>query len=173
VQQAYVSAYTHLDQFAGDARFSTWLTRIAVNEALGRTRQRVRLAEVELEEQGDMKRLASAARNPEEQASGREQAAILERAIDALPDIYRIVFMMREVQQLSIAETAECLEISDENVKVRLHRAKAMLREALYARMEQSAPTAFAFLGARCDRIVSTVIQRISLLPLPGAKGSS
>ncbi|MDB4971162.1 MAG: polymerase, sigma-24 subunit, subfamily [Myxococcales bacterium] len=161
VQQAYISAYTKLAQFAGAALFSTWLTRIAVHEALARTRRRNRLAEVDLEELEAMKPIVSPERSPEEQLSGREDAAQLEAVIDALPEGYRVVFMLREVQQLSVAETAECLELSEENVKVRLHRAKAMLRDALYARLESAAPRSYPFLGARCDRMVAAVMVAI------------
>jgi RNA polymerase sigma-70 factor (ECF subfamily) len=160
VQQAYISAYTNLAQFAGEAAFSTWLTRIAIHEALARSRRRVRLAEVDIEEQDNVTTLIQT-RTPEDHASGRESAALLEAAIDRLPDGYRLVFMMREVQQLSVAETAECLELTEENVKVRLHRAKAMLREALYSQVERAAGEAFPFMGARCDRIVEAVLAKI------------
>jgi RNA polymerase sigma-70 factor (ECF subfamily) len=173
VQQAYISAYTKLAQFAGAARFSTWLTRITVHEALQRVRRRNRLGEVELEDEATMKPMVSPERNPEEQLAGREDAAQVEAALDGLPESYRVVFMMREVQQLSVAETADCLELSEENVKVRLHRAKAMLRDALYARMESAAPKAHQFLGARCDHIVASVMERIAALTPTGGKPSS
>jgi RNA polymerase sigma-70 factor (ECF subfamily) len=163
VQQAYLSAYTHLRQFGGRSKFSTWLTRIAVNEALARTRHRVRLAEVELEVE-DLKSMAANTRTPEETTSGHELGALVEGAIDGLEEPYRVVFMMREVEQLSVAETAECLEISEENVKVRLHRAKAMLREALFAKVSTAASGAFSFLGARCDRLVEAVMGKIRTL---------
>jgi RNA polymerase sigma-70 factor (ECF subfamily) len=163
VQQAYLSAYTHLRQFGGQAKFATWLTRIAINEALARTRHRVRLAEVGLEVE-DMKSMASNTRTPEENTSGRELGALVEAAIDGLEENYRVVFMLREVEQLSVAETADCLEISEENVKVRLHRAKAMLRDALFARAEGAAREAFPFLGARCDRLVETVMAKLRTL---------
>jgi RNA polymerase sigma-70 factor (ECF subfamily) len=158
VQQAWISAYTNLAQFAGEAKLSTWLTRIAIHEALARVRRRERLGERPLEGAVPM---ATEQRSPEEQASGRELAAILESAIDELPEAYRSVYMMREVQQLPVAETAECLELSEENVKVRLHRAKAMLRDSLSARVERSAVDAYPFLGPRCDRIVERVLAHI------------
>jgi RNA polymerase sigma-70 factor (ECF subfamily) len=167
VQQAYVSAYTNLAQFGGAAAFSTWLTRIVINEALSKTRKRLRLAEVEIEEQHDVTPFKAETPSPEDQVSRRETGALLEAAIDRLPEGYRLVFMMREVEQLSVAETAECLELSEENVKVRLHRAKAMLRDSLYQEMERASGEAFRFLGARCDRIVATVLARIATLPPP------
>jgi RNA polymerase sigma-70 factor (ECF subfamily) len=165
VQQAYVSAYTHLLQFAGASEFSTWLTRIVINEALARTKRRVRLAEVDIEEQEVVTRFEAPTPTPEDQASGREMRAMLETAIDRLPEAYRLVFMMREVEQLSVAETAACLELSEENVKVRLHRAKAMLRESIYSQMERATGDTFPFMGARCDRIVEAVLAEISKLP--------
>jgi RNA polymerase sigma-70 factor, ECF subfamily len=156
VQQAYLSAYAHLDQFAGEARFSTWLTRIAVNEALRRGRKRERLAEVDLGEQG------AVMTTPEDQTAAHELTGLLEAAIDHLPDTYRVVIMLREVQELSTAETAECLAVSEEAVKVRLHRAKLLLRERMAERLEAKAPHAFPFLGARCDRMVATVMAAIA-----------
>jgi RNA polymerase sigma-70 factor (ECF subfamily) len=162
VQQAYINAFTHLGQFAGDAAFATWLTRIAIHEALARTRQRTRRAETDLEEQEQMSRLVSDRRSPEEQTADRELTGLVEAAIDELPELYRVVFMMREVQQLSTAETASCLEVSEESVKVRLHRAKAMLRENLANRVEAGAALAFTFLGARCDRLVARVMGAIA-----------
>src|SRR5579859_5187032 len=131
-QQAWLSAYAHLAQFESAARFSTWLTRIAVNEALGRVQKGARRAEVELEE-------VMTTRTPEVEVAGREEARLLEAAVDELPEAYRLVFMLREVQELSVAETAESLGISEENVKVRLHRARAALREGLIARVESAA----------------------------------
>jgi RNA polymerase sigma-70 factor, ECF subfamily len=156
VQQAYLSAYSHLDQFAGDARFSTWLTRIAVNEALRRGRKRDRLAEVDLGEEGVVMS------TPEDQTARHELTGLLEAAIDHLPETYRVVIMLREVQELSTAETAECLSLSEEAVKVRLHRAKLLLRESMAERMEAKAPDAFSFLGARCDRMVAMVMAAIA-----------
>jgi len=167
VQQAYLSAYTNLAQFGGAAAFSTWLTRIVINEAATRRRRRIRLAEVDIEEQRDVTPFKAQTATPEEQASQRETRAILEAAIDRLPEGYRLVFIMREVVQLSVVETAECLDLSEENVKVRLHRAKAMLRGSLYARVERAAGDAFPFMGARCDRIVAAVLAKISTKPQP------
>jgi RNA polymerase sigma-70 factor (ECF subfamily) len=167
VQQAYVSAYTNLAQFGGAAAFSTWLTRIVLNEALARSQKRLRLAEVNIEEQHDVTPFKAQTASPEEQVSRREMGAVLEHAIGRLPESYRVVFMMREVEQLSVAETAECLELSEENVKVRLHRAKAMLRDSLYSQIERAADNVFHFMGGRCDRMVAVVLSKISLLPVP------
>jgi RNA polymerase sigma-70 factor (ECF subfamily) len=176
VQQAYLSAYSHLDQFAGQARFSTWLTRITLNESLARRKKRIHLAEVEMgdtltdtfEETSAAMSKSKSNPNPEDQASMRELTGLLEAAVDELPEIYRVVFMMREVQELSTAETAACLELTEEAVKVRLHRAKGFLRETLFARLDARAPETFSFLGARCDRIVANVLARLP--PLPGSR---
>jgi RNA polymerase sigma-70 factor (ECF subfamily) len=164
VQQAYLAAYAHLDQFAGAARFSTWLTRIAIREALGKLRTRKRRGEVALDE-GAVEEMMTDDGNepasPEAEAERRELGGLLEAAVDTLPEIYRVVFMMREVEQLSTQETADCLELSEEAVKVRLHRARAMLRENLFKRVDQSLAGTFPFLGARCDRIVANVLAKL------------
>jgi RNA polymerase sigma-70 factor (ECF subfamily) len=165
VQQAYIAAYGHLEQFAGAAKFSTWLTRIAVREALGKLRTRKRRGEVEFDGTAEEQTTMSDERkddSPETHAARRELLGLLESAVDSLPEIYRVVFMMREVELMSTGETAEVLELSEEAVKVRLHRARAMLREGLYERLEEQSPRSFPFLGARCDRIVASVMARLS-----------
>jgi RNA polymerase sigma-70 factor (ECF subfamily) len=174
VQQAWISAYQRMDQFAGAARFSTWLTRITIHSALARlrrTQQRNEVAWQTEQEEERMSQLPSPNPDPERQAAGRELTALVERAIDELPEIYRLVVMLRQVQQLSTAETAACLEVSEEVVKVRLHRGTAMLREAMAARVDALAADTFAFLGARCDRIVAGVLAEIAALP-PRAKSA-
>jgi RNA polymerase sigma-70 factor (ECF subfamily) len=163
VQQAYLAAYAHLDQFAGAARFSTWLTRIAVREALGKLRTRKRRSEVDLDDKQETLMMSDERddTSPEKHAERRELAGVLEGAIDALPEIYRVVFMMREVEQLSTNETADVLELSEEAVKVRLHRARGMLRDSLMTRVDRTLTGAFPFMGARCDRIVAAVMARL------------
>lgn len=166
MQDAYVRAYKHLNQFSGQAKFSTWLTKIAVHEALVRVRRRDRFVEIDStpESEGDsMSILTSKTRNPEQQAFARELSAVLEASVDALPETYRSVFMLRDVEEMSTAETAECLDISEEAVKTRLHRARALLREELYARIGIGTAESFQFAGPRCDRVVSTVFDRIGL----------
>lgn len=167
MQQAYFSAYTHLASFAGNARFSTWLMRIGVNEALGRLRQSRRLVLVdsaipETEEEAMAERGNWA--SPEETVAGRELAGLIERAVDALPDIYRSVFMMRQIENLSTAETAEILDITEEVVKTRLHRARAALHDHLATLTDDQLTLAYGFDGARCDRIVTRVLDRIASL---------
>jgi RNA polymerase sigma-70 factor (ECF subfamily) len=108
-----------------------------------------------------VKQLSSAARDPEQSASSAEARSLLEQSIDALPDLYREVFVLRNVDEMSTSETAEVLAISEENVKTRLHRARALLRRELYVRAGATSTSAFQFLGARCDRLVRRVMARI------------
>lgn len=174
MQQAYLNAYAHLDQFAERARFATWLTKIAVYEAMARARRRAGTvaAVVPLDTGSErpedtMLAVPAADPSPEHLAFAGELRTLLEAAIDALPGGYRAVFILREVEGLSTAETAECLGLSEEVVKTRLHRAKALLREALYDRAGVATPSAFQFGFARCDRVVAAVLAR-----LPTAQGN-
>jgi len=165
MQDAYVRAYEHLDQFAGRAKFSTWLTRIAVHEALARQRRDNRYQKLESmsEQEGDpMDRFASLAPNPEELASNSGIRRLLEEAVEKLPDAYRSVFVLRDIEEMSTTDTADVLEITEENVKVRLHRARALLRKSLFARAGMERKEAFDFHAVRCDRVVKNVFERIS-----------
>ena len=158
MQAAYVAAYSHLAEFGGRARFSTWLTRIAVHEALGRLRRGRRttsLDDVDLEEP------MATTRSPEGAASDRELGKVLERAIDELPIGFRAVFMLRAVEDMDVSETALALEIPEETVRTRLHRARALLRDNLAKTLEDAAPQAFEFHLSRCDRVVAAVMPRI------------
>ena len=164
MQDAYVRAYEHLDQFAGRAKFSTWLTRIAVHEALARQNRGSRYQELEpmSEREGDpMDRFASLAPSPEQQASNSEIRRLLEDAVEKLPDAYRTIFMLRDVEDMSTSDAADVLEITEDNVKVRLHRARALLRKSLYARAGIESKEAFSFHDVRCDRVVKNVFDRI------------
>ncbi len=158
IQDAYVRAFEHLDQFAGRARFSTWLTRIAVHEASARLRRRGRWIDIE----ESMPTLASAGPGPEQRAADHELGQAIEAAVEALPRVYSSVFMLREVEGLSTAETAACLDINAETVKTRLHRARALLRNHITARIGVAARETFEFAGARCDRTVAAVMARIT-----------
>lgn len=166
VQDTYVRAFQHLDQFAARARFSTWLTRIAVHEALARIRKARRLEEWDLMTESQQNDITSERlqQNPESHAASGELGRLLEEAIDKLPENYRIVVMMRDVEEMSTSEAAECLSISEENVKVRLHRAHALLRKELYARAELIASQLFPFHAVRCDRLVSNVLSRLAAM---------
>ena len=165
MQDAYVRAYQHLRQFEGRAKFSTWLTRIAVHEALARARRRSRTQELDAEPFGGyMNPLPATTPDPEQQVSDRELVALLQDAVLALPDNYRSVLMMRDIEEMSTSDTAQALDLTEENVKVRLHRARALLRRELFARAGSQRGNAFPFMGTRCDRMVETVMQRIAKL---------
>ena len=167
-QDAYVRAYMHLDQFEGRAQFSTWLTKIAVHEALARLRARRRLVDIDAPSGSveDGMNLESKAPSPEQEVLNHTIRIVLETAVDRLPETYRSVFMLREVEGMSTAETADCLDLSEEAVKVRLHRARSLLRKQIYAQTGAATVGAFQFLGARCDLMVSTVLGRIHRMQL-------
>jgi RNA polymerase sigma-70 factor, ECF subfamily len=169
MQDAYVRAYEHLGQFAAKAKFSTWLTRIAVHEALARKHRGNRYQEFDSmsDREGDrMDKLASLAPDPERQATNMEIRSLLEEAVERLPDVYRTIFMLRDVEETSTSDTADILKISEENVKVRLHRARALLRKSLYARAGMERKEAFNFHAVRCDRVVKNVFERIEQVVL-------
>jgi RNA polymerase sigma-70 factor (ECF subfamily) len=165
LQQAYLSAYVNLAQFEGRSRFSTWLTRIAVHEALGRVRLRAR-RELPLEAEATSD---GGERDPEQQASERELARLFEEACDSLPDIYRSVFVMRGIEEMSIAETAACLDLSEEAIKVRYHRARALLRARVDDQVGEAAREAYSFLGARCAGMVARVSSHFGWAPVPSS----
>jgi RNA polymerase sigma-70 factor (ECF subfamily) len=162
MQQAYVNAFANLRQFDQRASFATWLTRIAVNEAIARARARGRYQSLD-EEDGRLENVVpmAIANNPEREAFTHEMRAILENAIDALPDGLREVFTLREVQGLSTVETALSLGVSEDVVKTRLSRSRAALRQHLFDRIGTAAAQSFTFLRPRCDYIVATVLMRI------------
>jgi RNA polymerase sigma-70 factor (ECF subfamily) len=168
MQEAYVSAFTHLDQFEGTARWSTWVCRIAYNEALARVRNRKRFVSIEptSSEAGMKDRDApkTPIPDPERSVGDRELARLLEVAIDRLPDIYRSVLVLRQIDGLGVADTASILDVAEEVVKTRLHRARALLRAELEERIGSQLDEAFAFYAPRCDRVVAAVLAR---LPTP------
>ena len=156
MQQAYVDAYAHLRDFAGRAKFSTWLTRIAVHEALARKRR----ARPEGE---PMNELPDESRGPEQRAEDAETQKLLAGAIDELPEHFRTVFVLRAVQGLSVEETADALDLNSETVKTRLHRARGLLQKAIIARTEPALAQALPFPATRCDRVVNAVMRRLDL----------
>ena len=162
MQQAYVNAYFHLRQFDRRAKFSTWLTKIAIHEALARARKRGRYDAIDFTEEENHAVERQPSRNPEYHAFAGELRSLLESSIDELPDGLREVFMLREVDGLSTAETAECLGVSEDVVKTRLSRSRAALRNQLADRAGILAPETFRFPQPRCDRVVAAVFARIS-----------
>src|SRR5438093_4004266 len=157
MQQAYINAFTHLSQFQDRSQFSTWLTRITVHEALARRRK----WKPEETPEDVMETLTSPQPDPERQAYAAELRRVLEAAVDSLPETYRLVFMLRDIEGLSTSETAAGLELGDEAVKTRLHRARAMVRSAITERIGASTAEAFAFQAPRCDRVVAAVMAEI------------
>jgi len=166
MQDTYVRAFMSLATFEGRALFSTWLTRIAVYEALARVRRRRQfdlLSSSEELEAESTTAIPFAGQSPEQNAADVETSTLVERAVDALPDGFRAVFMLRAVEEMSTAETAECLGIPEDTVKTRLHRARALLQKTLFEHAEVVLPAPpFAFHLSRCDRVVTGVLRRIA-----------
>jgi len=164
MQEAYVRAYEHLDQFAGRAEFRTWLARIAINEALTRVERNKRFQrpDASREQAGDdMSHFASSEPTPEQQAVSAEMIHLMENAIARLPESYRSVFVLRDVEEVSTEEVARILNLSENTVKVRLHRARRTLRRTIFQRAGEQVRQTFLFDAVRCDRIVARVFERI------------
>jgi len=164
MQDAYVRAYQNLASFEGRAKFATWLTRIAVHEALARCRKRSRFQSLDNSDpsNGDLMNAAiSLDRSPEEETYDRELSGVLEKAVLSLSDDHRLVFMLRDVEGMSTEETAQCLNLAQQNVKVRLHRAHARLRKQLFATVGATAAQSFQFHARRCDRVVNGVFKSL------------
>jgi RNA polymerase sigma-70 factor (ECF subfamily) len=179
VQEAYLAAYRHIDSFRGGAKLSTWLARIVMNEAYARLRKQRHSGVVvplpsatysapysyehgEPYPEGDM--IDEMVEQPETAAMRTELRRLLERQIDALPDQFRSVYILRDVEELSVEETAECLDLTPATVRTRAFRARALLRESLSRDIDLATVDAFGFDGQRCDRVVCTVLQRLALI---------
>lgn len=173
VQEAYVNAFTKLASFARPESFGAWLSRITINEALGRLRRRARIRPLD-DRTGDaaldldrlLFDLGRTQPDPERLAATRELRHMIEQAIDALPPSFRTVFVLRAVEGLSVAETAAILGIKPETVKTRFHRARAQLRQTLDAQIASTLTGVFPFGGPRCDHMVAAVAARVGLRPL-------
>jgi len=166
MQQAYLNAYTHLDQFQERAQFSTWLTRITLHEGLSRRRKwKPDLVESDETEGDRMDRFTAEQPDPERQAYAAELGRALEVAVDSLPETYRTVLMLRDIEGLSTGETASVLDLGEEAVKTRLHRARAMLRRAVTDQIGAATPEAFHFHATRCDRVVAAVMAVLASHP--------
>ncbi|MDX8514995.1 RNA polymerase sigma factor [Mesorhizobium captivum] len=165
VQEAYMRAFASLDAFRGDASLATWLSRIVINEALGRLRKRKRTVAMPAEAQiirfplnpNDL----NPSDDPERTMAQRQILGLVERATDSLPDVYRSVFVARVIEGLSIEETADLLGIRPETVKTRLHRARALVRKALDDEIGPVLLDAFPFAGRRCERLTQAVMKRL------------
>jgi len=169
VQETYLRAFFNLSKFRGESSLTTWLTRIALNEALGRKRKQramVTLETVETAQQTSAQIIQFPAMNtetdPERSAAQNEIQRLLERAMDALPEPFRVVFVMRDVEEMSIEETAFHLGIRPQTVKTRLHRARRLLRQSLDGELASTLKEMFPFAGARCARITEAVLSRLT-----------
>ena len=162
MQDAYVRAFEHLQQFAGRSKFSTWLTRIAMHEAIARARRNRRSDSLEdlASFDGELN-MPSRVPDPEKLAASGEMSRFIREALLRLPAQHRTVIMLRHIEEMSTSEAAEVLEITEENLKVRLHRARFAFRDQLYDRVGPEARFAFAFEAPRCDRIVAAVFSRL------------
>ena len=173
LQEAYVISYAGMSKFRSEAKLSTWLTRIVINESLGRLRKQKRDRVVipfssDGHEEEAVKEAAvsdDSKTSPEAATLRGELRVLLERKIDELPMAFRTVFMMRELEEMTVEETAQCLEIPEATVRSRLFRAKGLLRESLAREIDVATADAFAFAGERCDRIVATVLGRVTPHP--------
>jgi RNA polymerase sigma-70 factor (ECF subfamily) len=170
LQDAYLDAYRHIGEFRGGSELATWLTRIVINQALMRVRKERRRSSIIPFRSALMHETDSPeAQVPDQQSESPSASVIraetrqmLERRIDELPVAFRTVFIMREVEEMSVEETARCLSITPATVRTRLFRARGLLREALARDIDSASGDVFAFGGARCDRIVSAVLARLN-----------
>ena len=169
LQEAYLLAHRSMATFRGDARLSTWLTRIVANEALARRRKHARRAAIlplhhgdETATDGPADTEAPAMERPEHMTLRGEMRRLIEERIDALPDAYRVVFMLRAVEELSVEDTAQSLGIPEATVRTRFFRARSLLRESLARDVDRAYGDAFGFAGERCDRIVAHVMGRLA-----------
>ena len=159
MQEAYVQAFGHLVQFEARAKFSTWLTRIAVHEALARVRKR--RPQIEHDEETSLSSMPS----PEEDVSLRELSRLLEPLVDALPEAFRVVFVLRALEGMSAVEVADCLGIPEETVRTRYFRARRELQLHIEQQVKVSGPELYAFHLVRCDRVVNAVLARVLRTP--------
>lgn len=167
LQEAYMSAYRSLSQFRGDSSLSTWLSRLVINECLKRMRRRERrqnvIPMVPSPADEELERVAcDESGAPDESADRAQMHRLLERRIDALPESFRAVFVLRSVQELTVEETAECLGIPAETVRSRHFRARGLLREALAREIDLAEQDVFRFAGKRCDRLIERVLARLA-----------
>ena len=164
VQEAYVRAFANLATFRGDSSLATWLSRIVINEALGRLRKRRRTVAMPENPEAQIIRFPlNPSDDPERTMAQRQILALVERATDCLPDIYRMVFVARVIEGLSMEETADLLGVRPETVKTRLHRARSLLRKALDDEIGPVLLDAFPFAGRRCERLTKAVMGQLGL----------
>lgn len=168
VQESYVNAYLNLSRFEGRSRLSTWLSRLVVNESLGQIRRRKRTVSSsmddrpgQLEQDNVVNLFGSETQGPDEQVSRHQLRLMIEDAVDRLPETFRTVFLLREIEGMTVSEIADVLDVLEATVKTRNFRARKLLRVDLEQRLEPAVRDAFLFLGDRCDRMVARVLKRL------------
>jgi RNA polymerase sigma-70 factor (ECF subfamily) len=157
MQTTYISAYQHLEKFEGRSAFSTWLTRIMLNECLARKKKNAKAKQEFVQSSETPKHMIT----PAHLLANKELSTVLEHAVRQLPDKYRLVFVLREIEDMSVKETSDALSIEESNVKTRLNRAKTMLRESLGGYLREHV---YSFHLTRCDRIVNNVLAHLKLV---------
>ncbi|POP52288.1 RNA polymerase sigma factor [Zhongshania marina] len=171
VQDTYLQVFHTIEKYRGDAKLSTWLTRITINKALARARKHKRRAEIAptyggemlaTEAQEDSQMQHNAASSPETEAQSADIRRLIERNIDKLPEAFRSVFVLRALEEMTVEETATCLSIPEATVRSRYFRARGQMREALAREIDSNYEEAFGFAGNRCDRIVAGVLDRLA-----------
>jgi RNA polymerase sigma-70 factor (ECF subfamily) len=158
LQEAYILAFRGMQNFRGESSMATWLTRIVINEAIARTRRSSKAEIIQLDGEAVMDERNE---QPEQALLRGEARRLIEQKIDGLPDAFRTVFVLRALEEMSVEETAACLDIPEATVRTRYFRARGLLREALSRELDIALEDAFAFDGARCDRIVANVLKRL------------
>lgn len=169
LQESYVRAFAAMDRFRGDARLGTWLTRIVINESRGRLRRRRRHVNSDQVEATEVERArilgfpgGQPVESPDVHAARAEARILIERAVDALPETFRPVFILRDIQGLSVEQAAEVLGIRPETVKTRLFRARRLMRQSLDATLADVLRDSFPFLGKRCEGLTNAVLKRLA-----------
>ncbi|HKU79760.1 MAG TPA: RNA polymerase sigma factor [Rhodanobacteraceae bacterium] len=178
LQEAYLRAWRALSRFREDAKLSTWLVRIVINEALGRLRTRASVIPLDaamnmIEHEAGASLGDAEDGSPDSMAMRAQLRALIEARVDRLPEAFRIVFMLRAVEEMSVREVAEALGIPEATVRTRFHRARALMRESLASEIDVAMADAFAFDGERCDRIVAGVLARMGAAGPPAGTGAT
>lgn len=169
VQEAYVSAFTHLASYRGESSLAAWLSRITMNEALGRLRRRrptvdiATLEEMRPDAEVIQFPISAHSGDPERTMAQRQILRLVEQATDGLPEVYRLVFVTRVIEGMSVEETADLLGLKPETVKTRLHRARKLVREQLDKQIGPVLMDAFPFAGRRCEHLTEAVMERLGL----------
>lgn len=175
LQEAYLSAYRSIGQFRGNSALFTWLSRLVLNECFGRLRRAARrqnvIPMVDSNAHVDIDAMtAHDSDSPDKAVARAEMRALLERKVDELPEVFRVVFVLRSIEEMSVEETAQCLDVPEATVRSRHFRAKSLLRESLAQEVDLAERDLFEFGGTQCDRVVTSVLARLSNEPEQGVE---